>query len=145
LGTFGFSKKKGNYPVVLSCSSYKEDIMSTVTSATITWVNDVPSTSGKTIKVYLTAPSWDPKVTHFAWVPTSMAPAKFDVIEATTIKLGDIETEYEDDNKKMVALKNARRQVSFFGSVAIVDGPELPATEWVDRRNRKAPDADNAF
>lgn len=121
--------------------------MSTVTSANpvITWVNDQPSASGKTIKVYLTHPGWDPKVTHFAWVPVGMAPAKFDAIEAENIKLGEVETTYTDDAGQVVALKNARRQVSFFGAVAIVDGPELAATEWVDRRTPKAPDADNAF
>jgi hypothetical protein len=60
----------------------------------------------------------------------------------------DIETEYIDPKtKEVVALKKARRQVSFFGAegqpVAIDDGKALPETQWVDRRT-KAKD-DNAF
>lgn len=117
---------------------------------TITWVNDTPSASGKTIKVYVTAPGWEPNVTHYAWVPVGMKPNKFDIITAPTVKLGEIESSYEDKtSKKIVALKKARRQVSFFGlegqPVILDDGPELAATEWVDRRTPKAKNADNAF
>ena len=126
--------------------------MSTVTSISpqITWVNDTPSASGKTVKVLLTHPTFDPEVSHFAYIPTGMAPEKWNVVIAPTVKLGDIEVDYVDpDTKQTVALKKARRQVSFFGvegqPVILDDGPELAATEWVDRRTPKAPDADNAF
>lgn len=115
---------------------------------TITWVNDTPSASGKTIKVYVTAPGWEPNVTHYAWVPVGMKPNKFDIITAPTVKMEDIETSYEDKKtKQVIALKKARRQVSFFGAegqpVAIDDGKGLPETQWVDRRTKVKDD--NAF
>lgn len=124
--------------------------MSQRINPTITWVNDKASTTGKTVKVYLMHPTFAQGVTHFANIPAHLAPEKWDVVEADTVKLGDIETDYEDPNTGLrVELKVPRRQVSFFGAVALADGEELPATEWVDKRTKKgsapAPSVDDSF
>jgi hypothetical protein len=109
----------------------------------ITWVNPEASKSGKTVKVYLMHETFDPGVTHFAYVPVELAPEKWNAIEAPVVKLGDVETSYEDEAKNVVALQKPRRQVSFFGTVdtpvAIGDGPELAPTQWVDKRTKRTP------
>lgn len=114
--------------------------MATSIRPTITWVNDTASTSGKTVKVLLMDPAFAEGVAHFAYIPAGMAPRKWDVVEAETVKLGDIETDYTDATTGVVvALKVPRRQVSFFGAVALSDGEPLPETKWVDRRTAKSP------
>lgn len=112
----------------------------------ITWVNDKPSASGKTVKVYLMHSDFEQGVTHFAYIPVELAPNKWDVVEAETVKLGDVETSYEDiKTGEIVELKIPRRQVSFFGKdVALTDGDELPQTNWVDKRSKKQSN-ENAF
>lgn len=120
--------------------------MSTSTFPTITWVNDKLSASGKTVKVLLMHPDFSEGVSHFAFIPANLAPRKWDVIEAQTVKLGDIETDYEDAVTGVrVELKVPRRQVSFFGSVALADGEELPTTEWVDKRTKKVSAVTDSF
>lgn len=105
----------------------------------ITWVNDKPSASGKTVKVLLMHSDFKQGVSHFAYIPVACNPQKWDVIEAETVKIGDVETDYEDiTTGAIVELKVPRAQVSFFGSVALVDGDELPATTWVDKRTKRA-------
>lgn len=120
--------------------------MSTVQSnptPVITWVADKPSSTGKTVRVLLMDPSFEPGVTHYANVPVGMAPAKWDAIEAETVKLGEIEVDYTDRTTGEVkALSNPQRQVSFFGTIALCDGPEVAPTTWVDKRAPKAPPAE---
>lgn len=111
--------------------------MSTSIRPIITWVNETPSTTGKTVKVLLMDPAFAQGVSHFAYIPAGMAPRKWDTIEAETVKLGDIETDYTDANGVVVALKVPRRQVSFFGAVALSDGEPLPETKWSDNRTKK--------
>lgn len=112
--------------------------MSTSIRPTITWVNDKPSSTGKTVKVLLMHPEFAQGVSHFAFIPAHLSPEKWDSVEADTVKLGDVETDYEDPNTGLrVELKVPRRQVSFFGTVALADGEELPVTEWVDKRTKK--------
>ena len=111
--------------------------MSTSIRPIITWVNETPSTTGKTVKVLLMDPAFAEGVSHFAYIPAGMAPRKWDVVEAETVKLGDIETDYTDANGVVVALKVPRRQVSFFGAVALSDGEPLPETKWSDNRTKK--------
>ena len=111
--------------------------MATSIRPTITWVNDTPSASGKTVKVYLMHPSFTEGVTHFANVPVGMNPRKWDVIEADTVKLAEVETDYLNEETGMrVELKTPRRQVSFFGAIALCDS-ETPETVWTDKRSVK--------
>ncbi len=120
--------------------------MSTVQSnptPVITWVADKPSSSGKTVRVLLMHDSFEDGVTHYAYIPTEMAPVKWDAVEATTVKLGPVEVEYEDRTTGEVKrLQNPQRQVSFFGDIALCDGPEVAPTTWVDKRAPKAPPAE---
>lgn len=103
----------------------------------ITWVSDKPSTTGKTVRCLLSDPSFDQKVVHFTYLPVAWAPEKFNLVEATTVKLGDIETEYEDPaTGAMVPLQQARRQVSLYGEVALCDGDPLPESTFVDKRTK---------
>lgn len=112
--------------------------MSTSIRPAITWVNDKPSSTGKTIRVLLTHPDFPQDIAHFANIPTYLSPEKWNVVEADTVKLGDIETDYFDEVKGVrVELKVPQRQVSFFGTVGLCD-PEIPETKWVDKRTRKA-------
>ena len=108
-----------------------------VSKYTITWVNDKPSGSGKTVKVYLTHPSFPEGVTHFCNIPVGLAPAKWNTIEADTVKFGEVEVDYVDPISGMtIALKNPRCQVSFFGNPSINDGEELQPTSWIDNRSK---------
>jgi hypothetical protein len=108
-----------------------------VSKYTITWVNDKPSESGKTVKVYLTHPDFPKGVTHFCNIPFGLAPAKWNTITADTIKFGTVETDYvHPDTGMTVELKNPRCQVSFFGNVSLNDGEALEETSWVDNRSK---------
>ena len=109
--------------------------MSTSITPTITWVNDEPSSSGLTVKVYLTHESFPEGVTHSANIPVGLAPRKWDRIEATVVRIGKVEHDYTDSaTGNVVALKNPRAQVSFFGDLALVDPAPFQPTKWVDKR-----------
>jgi hypothetical protein len=109
--------------------------MSTI-RPTITWVNDVPSKSGKTVKVLLSHPLFEGDVAHYAYLPIGLLPAKWNVVNPESIKLGDVEVDYiHPDTGMTVELKVPRRQVSFFGSCSLENSPELPENNWVDNRN----------
>jgi len=110
------------------------------TMPTITWVSPEASSTGKTVKVLLTAPEFQQGVTHFAYIPAGLAPQKWNRIDAQTIKFGDVEVDYLDEQNVRVALKAPRRQVSFFGTVALVDGEALAETTWADKRTTKVDD-----
>ena len=117
--------------------------MSTSIIPTITWVNPEMAASGKTVKVLLTHESFPAGVTHFAYIPVGAAPRKWDRIEATTVKVGEVQHDYTDTlTGDVVALKVPRAQVSFFGDVALVHPIPVQPTQWVDKRT-SAP-VDNA-
>jgi hypothetical protein len=101
----------------------------------ITWVNDVPNQSGKTVKVLLSDPSFDEGVTHYSYLPVGLLPAKWNVVNPGSVKFGNVEVDYIHPETGMtVELKVPRRQVSFFGSCSLEDSPELPENNWVDNR-----------
>lgn len=107
---------------------------------TITWVNETPSASGKTVKVYLSHPTFAEGVTHFGYIPVELSPRKWDRVTANTVKVGDIEVDYLDTEKNIrVALKTPRVQVSFFGTPSIED-PEVQDNTWSDNRTTKVDD-----
>lgn len=108
--------------------------MSTSIIPTITWVNDEPSASGLTVKVYLSHESFPEGVTHSANIPVGLAPRKWDRIEATVVRIGKVEHDYTTADGTVVALKNPRAQVSFFGDLALVDPAPFQPTKWVDKR-----------
>lgn len=115
--------------------------MSTDIKPIITWVSDKPSASGKTVKVLLMHPALTEGVSHFAYIPVEMAPRKWDVVEATTVKVAETEVDYTDAiTGQVVELKVPRAQVSFFGEVALTDGEALPETKWVDKRSKASND-----
>ena len=117
--------------------------MSTSIIPTITWVNPEMAASGKTVKVLLTHESFPAGVSHFAYIPVGAAPRKWDRIEATTVKVGEVQHDYTDTlTGDVVALKVPRAQVSFFGDVALVNPIPVQPTQWVDKRT-SAP-VDNA-
>lgn len=107
----------------------------------ITWVAPEPAKSGKSVKVYVSHESWDTDVVHYAWIPVNMAPRKFDAVEADTVKLGDIESEYTDPVTGEIKTRKAQRQVSFYGTIALVDGPTVAPTTWVDKRTQRNPES----
>ena len=117
--------------------------MSTSIIPTITWVNPEMAASGRTVKVLLTHESFPAGVSHFAYIPVGAAPRKWDRIEATTVKVGEVQHDYTDTlTGDVVALKVPRAQVSFFGDVALVNPIPVQPTQWVDKRT-SAP-VDNA-
>ena len=117
--------------------------MSTSIIPTITWVNPEVAASGRTVKVLLTHESFPAGVSHFAYIPVGAAPRKWDRIEATTVKVGEVQHDYTDTlTGDVVALKVPRAQVSFFGDVALVNPVPVQPTQWVDKRT-SAP-VDNA-
>jgi len=103
---------------------------------TITWVSDKPSASGKTVKVLLMSPDFESEVSHFAYLPVALSPRKWDRVQAQTLKFGDVERDYTDATGSVIALKVPRRQVSFFGTCALVDGEAMPETTWSDSRTQ---------
>ena len=109
--------------------------MSTSIIPTITWVNPEMAASGRTVKVLLTHESFPAGVSHFAYIPVGAAPRKWDRIEATTVKVGEVQHDYTDTlTGDVVALKVPRAQVSFFGDVALVNPIPVQPTQWVDKR-----------
>jgi len=109
--------------------------MSTSIIPTITWVNPEVAASGRTVKVLLTHESFPAGVSHFAYIPVGAAPRKWDRIEATTVKVGEVQHDYTDTlTGDVVALKVPRAQVSFFGDVALVNPIPVQPTQWVDKR-----------
>jgi hypothetical protein len=102
---------------------------------TITWVNPELAASGRTVKVLLTHESFAAGVSHFAYIPAGAAPRKWDRVEATTVKVGEVQYDYTDTlTGDVVALKVPRAQVSFFGDIALMDPAPIQPTQWVDKR-----------
>jgi hypothetical protein len=101
---------------------------------TITWVNSEVTASGKSVKVLLTHESFAQGVSHFAYLPVGSNPRKFDRIEATTVKVGDIEVDYTNADGIRVELKVPRVQVSFFGDCTLLDPAPVQPTQWADKR-----------
>ena len=105
---------------------------------TITFVEPTTSKSGKSFKVLLAHPDFEPNTTHFAYIPVEMTPEKWNKVQATTVKFGDREVDYLDpETNQRITLKSPRKQVSFFGDVKVIDGEELPETKWTDARTKR--------
>jgi hypothetical protein len=119
--------------------------MSTSIIPTITWVNPEIAASGRTVKVLLTHESFATGVSHFAYIPVGAAPRKWDRVEATTVKVGEVQYDYTDTlTGDVVALKVPRAQVSFFGDCALVNPAPIQPTQWADKRT-SAPVDDAVF
>lgn len=104
----------------------------------ITFVEDKPSSTGKTFRVLLQHPDYERGVALYSYIPVHMTPRKWDVISAEVVKVHDLETEWSNEaTGESGTYKTPQRRVSFFGEeVALLNGPELPATKWVDRRTQ---------
>jgi hypothetical protein len=105
----------------------------------ITFVAEKPSATGKTIRVLLSHPDHQRGTALYAYIPVGMNPRKWDVVSATTVKVDDVETTWENPTTgETGTFKTPQRKVSFFGDVTLEDGPSLPDTTWTDRRGKAA-------
>ncbi len=118
--------------------------MSVSITPIITWVDTETSKSGKTVKVLLMHESFAEGVQHYAYLPVGAKPAKWNRIEATTVKIDTVEVDYVNTAGMTIALKVPRAKVSFFGDCALLDPAPVQPTQWSDKRT-SAPAAATDF
>lgn len=106
---------------------------------TITYVNEDTSSTGKTIRCLLNHPDFGRDVTLYSNIPVEYAPRKWDRITSTDVKVGQVETEWENTlTGETGVYKTPQRQITFWGEIEMLDPAPLPETKFVDKRTNKS-------
>lgn len=106
---------------------------------TITYVNEKPSSTGKTIRCLLNHPDFGREVTLYTNIPVEYNPRKWDRITSTDVKVGELQTEWANViTGESGVYEKPQRQVTFWGEIEMFDAEPLPETKFVDKRTNKA-------